>query len=813
MSTLFLKERTSHREVEKKLKEKVAAEKESTAMASWLSGLGSVSAAKELWNETAAQVKERTKVLKEKATETYVKTKEVAKQKLGRAETAAELQEILEQKARSANTLASIADLHRSWLAGLNRKDGPTYLLLLAEDGSEVAGASARQSKGSQDDLKNSNDGEELLVEESVSTSPAAEGVMSIDPNDLLGAPSPVEKTDSQSSVEAASHPTTASASKNVPKGAKPRYLTFKQVFLKSRALELSLEVILSDPWMRKRFGPPHQGDTSSHAFYLYSLLQNSLSCPVEIWSSLLRSAVDAEMLSDYHIRWLSRIFAKVLKLDWMDEVFHGERKDMAVRAEHLRNDIRGVKAALPSLSDADIEKQHRKKVGASRELVELYKGLRRNMEDALRHRQTTLAARDQSVTVLLGEMDEYKEDLSGNQVSTSAKRKELQEKLDQAATTLKTDLESMDAEREAIDKEIEELETSKAALKLEIEDVTQKLLGARTKQREFMTLQDSKRRVLYTEKDDFKQKISESEQTLTECESGREVLLQIQRIVRTTEQQVGSALNKQISELSKKRDQFDQHFVEVLRDHCRYEEDRLTSIGEICRVSCGKLVQLSEQDYDGQGRNAGADALARERHIFTKATADLEQVWADIVSFRTAHREFIELSTVLRDALQRMEEKCRFVKQQLAPGYELVVAAAPAAAPIVPEPQAASSPPPPPAATSPPAPPPPAAPAAAVAPVSAVPAPAVPAAEQAASPKAASPKAASPKAEVFSPPARAEPEKKAESPKAAAPVAETPAEPAAAPAPQEGGGKKGKKKGKKGTPSDSAEAPAAEAK
>merc|ERR1719421_1674678 len=130
-----------------------------------------------------------------------------------------------------------------------------------------------------------------------------------------------------------------------------------------------------------------------------------------------------------------------------------------------------------------------------------------------------------------------------------------------------------MDSERQQIDNEIEALEERKRVLKLEIEQITQDLLAARERQKNFMQTQDAKRKQLYGTKDDFKEKIQAQEQTITECLTGKELVLQMQAIVTKTENQVMQALSKQISELSKKRDQFDAHFVEVLRDHCRYED------------------------------------------------------------------------------------------------------------------------------------------------------------------------------------------------------------------------------------------------
>lgn len=99
----------------------------------------------------------------------------------------------------------------------------------------------------------------------------------------------------------------------------------------------------------------------------------------------------------------------------WLEHRFY--KHILQVRAEQLRNEIRGVKTTLPSLSDEELEQQHKRKVEASSELVQLYKSLRTNMEEALTHRRDTLAKRDMELKNLINEMEKKKENLAGDQV------------------------------------------------------------------------------------------------------------------------------------------------------------------------------------------------------------------------------------------------------------------------------------------------------------------------------------------------------------------------------------------------------------
>eukprot|EP00392_Amoebophrya_sp_AT5.2_P000652 g653.t1 len=96
--------------------------------------------AKAWTSDAASRASEAASKTLEKTKEASQKAKEIAKQKLGRMETAAELTKQLEEKARGASTLTQIAELHRSWIGMMNRKDGgPMYVLAInAETGEEI---------------------------------------------------------------------------------------------------------------------------------------------------------------------------------------------------------------------------------------------------------------------------------------------------------------------------------------------------------------------------------------------------------------------------------------------------------------------------------------------------------------------------------------------------------------------------------------------------------------------------------------------------------------------------------------------------
>ena len=269
--------------------------------------------------EKVARITEKTV---EKTKDVTQRTKEKVKERLGRTETALQMQTKLEEQAQNTVTLAQVNDLYRSWFNSLNRKDGPVYLLyekddVEDDDAERESSSESAEEATSTKEPKDSSSG--LSVEP-----PVAHKTIDIDPNALLAEDDPPKPAAGN----------TDNAGDSVPlaeqdKGPS-RKLNFKHVFLRSKALEISLNKILSDSMLRRQIVQPSADDRSSPSFYLYSVLQITISCPPDIWAALLRSGTEAPLLTQYQVDWLCEIFS-LLKLDWLDEVYHGERKEMAV--------------------------------------------------------------------------------------------------------------------------------------------------------------------------------------------------------------------------------------------------------------------------------------------------------------------------------------------------------------------------------------------------------------------------------------------------------------------------------------------------
>eukprot|EP00397_Hematodinium_sp_SG-2012_P018734 GEMP01019203.1.p1 GENE.GEMP01019203.1~~GEMP01019203.1.p1 ORF type:complete len:791 (+),score=185.21 GEMP01019203.1:160-2532(+) len=442
------------------------------------------------------------------------------------------------------------------------------------------------------------------------------------------------------------------------------KHLQFRQVFLRSRALEASVELICREPHLRKEY----VGDSTNPIdpiHHLFGLFKATLACPHPVWRALWRNIESQELFTEVHVKWIGNLL-RVLKSDWQDEVYHAERTDLAVNAEALRAEIRNIKTGDPHLSDMEQERRHTRKVKASKDMVQLYRSLRQNMEEAVAHREKALARRNADLELLKSQMDSHKADLATTAVVKSQKSKNLQIELTTAASGISSQLESLENSAKDIDHRIAELEAKKKELRMQLEEVTQDLLTARHEQRKHMQEVDKTRDHLAGAKKEFHSKIQSEEENIATAESDRDLCEGIQKIIEKTEGEVAEALMKQITDLGQKRVQFDAHFVEVLKDHCRFEAARLAGVGAGARSAATVLQNVLQT----MGENPDADDIISERHNFAKACTDVDAVWSDVLAFRKDHKEFMDQ---VAEELKKLGDTYRELKEVLAPGLALM--------------------------------------------------------------------------------------------------------------------------------------------
>eukprot|EP00929_Paragymnodinium_shiwhaense_P015423 TRINITY_DN12350_c0_g3_i3.p1 TRINITY_DN12350_c0_g3~~TRINITY_DN12350_c0_g3_i3.p1 ORF type:complete len:741 (+),score=250.66 TRINITY_DN12350_c0_g3_i3:107-2329(+) len=366
------------------------------------------------------------------------------------------------------------------------------------------------------------------------------------------------------------------------------RLLSFKEVLLRSKALELTIETIAADPALRLCYAEPPAGDDkTSPVAALYAVLSRTLSCPVGLWSEMLRTSLsDDGFLCTTHIEWVTGAIC-AMKADWQQEALYSERRELALRAEYLRQELKQPDAAVAAKPDGDAptasssstaaaeDERHCKRVQLSSELLRTYQAVRKNLEEAQAHRQQVLSTRESDLALIAEQISSAIVGLQSSSQSSSERQKHLESELQQSHDSFQTQLQVMSQTRETIDKELEELEVKKRELRMELDEVSRKLDEARTRQREHMENCDKQRQELDSVKSNLKMNLNSQGAVAKNAEHEQAIVAKAKELVRETEAAVKSSLGSQMEELGKKQTQFNEHFQHLMTEHLVYAQEQ----------------------------------------------------------------------------------------------------------------------------------------------------------------------------------------------------------------------------------------------
>jgi len=454
------------------------------------------------------------------------------------------------------------------------------------------------------------------------------------------------------------------------------RDLTFKEVLLKSRALELSVETILLESSLRDSFATEDDrpADSESPAGVLSAILSQTLLAPQDLWSKILKWGIAAAASSSQDASrstWLSSAIT-AMKMDWQEEMLLSERKELALRSEFLRQEI---KAGEGDPSD----EVQRNRVASSVELLQTVLAVQKNLAAAKERRQEMLGTRTSQLSLIAEQVQSRIVSLQSSAQLSGQNFKQLEGELQQSQESIQLQLEHMGETRKSIDKEVEELEERKRQLRAELDEVSAKLDDARTRQRQQMERCDKERAELDAVKSNYKQQLETEESALHGAEEEHSVVKQAGELVQETDRMIHSALETQLTELSKKQQQFQEHIREVLQEHLKLEMDGLQ-----------KLKEAVSRHTSSESK-AESDSSSLEKNL-ADGSANME-AFASICAELTEKPD-----AALQEGLEQLKaayaELCRLVHPEGKPPAAETQTPAASAAPPAKEPAAADAPP-----------------------------------------------------------------------------------------------------------------------
>lgn len=364
----------------------------------------------------------------------------------------------------------------------------------------------------------------------------------------------------------------------STPSGIKEgdRELTFKEILLQSRALEFTVEIIASDPALKKAYQqPPLPDDKSSPASAFYELLTRTLACPPPLWTELLKVALGDTAAGENHVNWLVSVISAT-KSDWHEEGLYAERKELALKAEYLRQEIKQLESQCTV--DA-LDEPHRKRVALSNDLLQTYQAVRLNLDEAQSLRKEVQSTRSSDLALIIEQVQAYMVTLQSAAQSSTDRHKHLEGELQQSHDSIQVQLQQMNEVRAQIDKEIEDLEKRKRELRMELDEVSRQLDESRSKQRLHMEKCDKQRRELDSLRGGFKGQIEAETAIISHAESEKFVIERTKELLEQAEATVQQSLGSQLEDLKRKHAQFEDNFRGLLAEHLRYAEAQLHSL------------------------------------------------------------------------------------------------------------------------------------------------------------------------------------------------------------------------------------------
>ncbi|CAJ1398498.1 unnamed protein product [Effrenium voratum] len=355
-------------------------------------------------------------------------------------------------------------------------------------------------------------------------------------------------------------------ASKDGPRVTGEHELGFKEMFLQSRALEYSLEVIIAEPSLREHYVNLTSADASPAA--LHDLLCKSLAFPAAQWQALIQVAMSGDLPSE-QLTWIvSAVTA--MKIDWNEEVLCHERKELAVKAELFKQELRPL---------GDSDENTKKRIELSTQLLQTYQEVQQNLQSSEEHREEVRQLRQGDLQHLHLQIQARIVGLQSQAESSTKSQKDLEGELNQSQDSLRLQLEHMDEVRAQIDKEIEELDERKRQLRMELDAVSRQLDEARAKQKQHMEKSDKQRSELYSIKSSLKGKINAATSEAQSSEREKDLLDQTRKIIEEVTASLQASGKEQDMDLKQKQVDFQEHFKALLADHLRFCEAKANKL------------------------------------------------------------------------------------------------------------------------------------------------------------------------------------------------------------------------------------------
>jgi len=341
----------------------------------------------------------------------------------------------------------------------------------------------------------------------------------------------------------------------------------------------------------------------------------------------LIQVAMSGKLPGEEQVAWTTSAIA-AMKMDWSEEVLYNERKELALRAEFLKQELK-------LLEGSDTEEHTKKRIDLSAQLLQAYDAVRQNLHTSRAHRDEVRHVREQDLEQLQQQIQARAVGLQSFAESCTSQQKDLEGELHQSQDSIKLQLQHMDEVRVGIDKEIDELDERKRQLRIELDTVSRQLDEARLRQKQHMENCDKQRAEFYTMKASLKEKIDNANADGALKAQEKELLDQTRLLLEETGRILQQTVKEQTEEFRLKQADFQEHFKSLLADHLRYSQEKAKQLQAEAEKAVASQDATAKESVLAAAQGA-SDALEEFGRAYSEFLDD--ELKVQVENLRTVH-------------------------------------------------------------------------------------------------------------------------------------------------------------------------------
>eukprot|EP00742_Colponemidia_sp_Colp-10_P003828 GILJ01004078.1.p1 GENE.GILJ01004078.1~~GILJ01004078.1.p1 ORF type:complete len:901 (-),score=191.59 GILJ01004078.1:154-2856(-) len=425
--------------------------------------------------------------------------------------------------------------------------------------------------------------------------------------------------------------------------------LTFKQVFLRSKAFENMLVFVIRmdfDDQSRQDNGDPLTADKmTAIRETLEKILGHVMTGDRDLHTKLLDRLLKARSFGEAHCKWLCSIF-NTSKRSWKEEGYATQLAELEMRAAETKEASQTVSSPSPTENSnlkaklADVLREKESHSRLALRVLQLERDVRQLIYGCMEEKAKQEEDIKKLIEALELQTSEHMKEMEQAQTQAAETQKEIMENKNKIDKEKDDKIKELESSKVELAQTLEQLEARKHALRMELEQVSQQILSTQGAQRQVEKETESVRSTSMQNGAALTVQLAEAEhksrQTAVELMGTRELNTLLIELSST----IPAYTSSKMEELAGTLAAGCHSYLQEVDNYLNTEKDRQQVLGKIIRFSLSEW-QIQEQklkDMTELGSNLGVavpnDLLQEAEAIenrFNSALVDMDNLIKDV--------------------------------------------------------------------------------------------------------------------------------------------------------------------------------------